>query len=174
MAKYAYTLFYLQYNYLISVFFYSLQLTPLYELVKEVPCSSVKKHYLKQSIEEYMAENDPCKCQPCQNGGEAAVEGTQCTCYCKPYTFGAACELGTLVQDQPGQHFVSSEFRISICSPASEVCPAARTTDAQHSAQEDLHMNESCFACPSSTSQRTFVLLLNAVDNINNSNCNLL
>lgn len=98
------------------MFFYSLQLTPLYELVKEVPCSSVKKHYLKQSIEEYMAENDPCKCQPCQNGGEAAVEGTQCTCYCKPYTFGAACELGTLVQDQPGQHFLSSrEFRMGIC-----------------------------------------------------------
>ncbi|NXY31797.1 CO7 protein, partial [Pomatorhinus ruficollis] len=78
------------------------KLTPLYDLVKEVPCSSVKKHYLKQAIEEYMAENDPCKCQPCQNGGEAAVEGTQCVCYCKPYTFGAACELGTLVQDQPG------------------------------------------------------------------------
>ncbi|NXM55275.1 CO7 protein, partial [Illadopsis cleaveri] len=78
------------------------KLTPLYNLVKEVPCSSVKKFYLKQAIEEYMAENDPCKCQPCQNGGEAAVEGTQCVCYCKPYTFGAACELGTLVQDQPG------------------------------------------------------------------------
>ncbi|NXU61718.1 CO7 protein, partial [Horornis vulcanius] len=78
------------------------KLTPLYDLVKEVPCSSVKKHYLKQAIEEYIAENDPCKCQPCQNGGEAAVEGTQCVCYCKPYTFGAACELGTLVQDQPG------------------------------------------------------------------------
>ncbi|XP_014820625.1 PREDICTED: complement component C7 [Calidris pugnax] len=78
------------------------KLTPLYELVKEVPCSSVKKHYLKQAIEEYMAENDPCKCQPCQNGGEPAVEGTRCVCYCKPYTFGAACELGTLVQDQPG------------------------------------------------------------------------
>ncbi|KFW79057.1 Complement component C7 [Manacus vitellinus] len=77
------------------------KLTPLYELVKEVPCSSVKKHYLKQAIEEYMAENHPCKCQPCQNGGEPAVEGTQCVCYCKPYTFGAACELGTLVQDQP-------------------------------------------------------------------------
>ncbi|KAI1240143.1 hypothetical protein IHE44_0011595 [Lamprotornis superbus] len=45
------------------------KLTPLYELVKEVPCSSVKKHYLKQAIEEYMAENDPCRCQPCQNGG---------------------------------------------------------------------------------------------------------
>uniref|UniRef100_A0A8C5TNB7 Complement component C7 n=1 Tax=Malurus cyaneus samueli TaxID=2593467 RepID=A0A8C5TNB7_9PASS len=78
------------------------KLIPLYELVKEVPCSSVKKHYLKQAIEEYMSENDPCKCQPCQNGGEPVVAGTQCVCYCKPYTFGAACELGILVQDQPG------------------------------------------------------------------------
>ncbi|KYO29039.1 complement component C7 [Alligator mississippiensis] len=78
------------------------KLTPLYELVKEVPCASVKRYYLKQAIEEYLAENDPCKCQPCQNGGEPAVIGTQCHCFCKPYTFGAACELGTLLQDQPG------------------------------------------------------------------------
>lgn len=93
-----------------------MQLTPLYELVKEVPCSSVKKHYLKQAIEEYMAENDPCKCQPCQNGGEAAVDGTQCVCYCKPYTFGAACEMGSLVQDQPGQYLLTlCEFRSGMC-----------------------------------------------------------
>ncbi|XP_061473153.1 complement component C7 [Rhineura floridana] len=78
------------------------KLTPLYELVKEVPCASVKRHHLKQAIEEYMSENDPCRCQPCQNGGEPAIVGTQCLCFCKPYTFGAACELGTLVQDQPG------------------------------------------------------------------------
>ncbi|KAL7989069.1 hypothetical protein Chor_007988 [Crotalus horridus] len=78
------------------------KLAPLYELVKEVPCASVKKLYLKKAIEDYLSENDPCKCKPCQNGGEPAVEGTQCLCFCKPYTFGAACELGTLVQDQPG------------------------------------------------------------------------
>ncbi|XP_026571841.1 complement component C7 [Pseudonaja textilis] len=78
------------------------KLAPLYELVKEVPCASVKKLHLKKAIEEYLTENDPCKCKPCQNGGQPAVEGTQCMCFCKPYTFGAACELGTLVQDQPG------------------------------------------------------------------------
>lgn len=78
------------------------KLTPLYELVKEVPCASVKRHHLKQAIEQYLSENDPCKCQPCQNGGQPAIDGTQCLCFCKPYTFGAACELGTLVQDQPG------------------------------------------------------------------------
>ncbi|ETE64494.1 Complement component C7 [Ophiophagus hannah] len=77
------------------------KLAPLYELVKEVPCASVKKLHLKKAIEEYLTENDPCKCKPCQNGGQPAVEGTQCMCFCKPYTFGAACELGTLVQDQP-------------------------------------------------------------------------
>ncbi|XP_053556403.1 complement component C7 [Bombina bombina] len=78
------------------------QLTPLYELVKEVPCSSVKKYFLKQAIEEYMNEISPCKCRPCQNKGQPAVEGTQCVCYCRPYTFGPACEFGFLAQDQPG------------------------------------------------------------------------
>ncbi|XP_054843310.1 complement component C7 [Eublepharis macularius] len=78
------------------------KITPLYELVKEVPCASVKRYYLKQAIEEYMSENDPCRCRPCQNGGQPAIVETQCLCFCKPYTFGVACELGTLVQDQPG------------------------------------------------------------------------
>ncbi|XP_063151784.1 complement component C7 [Candoia aspera] len=78
------------------------KLAPLYELVKEVPCASVKKLYLKQAIEDYLSENDPCRCKPCQNGGQPAAEGTQCICFCKPYTFGPACELGALVQDQPG------------------------------------------------------------------------
>ncbi|XP_044302545.1 complement component C7 [Varanus komodoensis] len=78
------------------------KLTPLYELVKEVPCASVKRLHLKHAIEEYLSENDPCRCRPCQNGGQPVIVGTQCLCICKPYTFGSACELGTLVQDQPG------------------------------------------------------------------------
>ncbi|XP_053145733.1 complement component C7 [Hemicordylus capensis] len=78
------------------------KITPLYELVKEVPCASVKRHHLKQAIEEYMSENDPCRCRPCQNGGQPVVDGTQCLCFCKPNTFGAACEQGNLLQDQPG------------------------------------------------------------------------
>uniref|UniRef100_A0A3Q2KNA7 Complement component C7 n=1 Tax=Equus caballus TaxID=9796 RepID=A0A3Q2KNA7_HORSE len=78
------------------------KLTPLYELVKEVPCASVKRLYLKRALEEYLDEFDPCHCQPCQNGGIATVEGTQCQCHCKPYTFGVACEQGVLVGDQAG------------------------------------------------------------------------
>lgn len=78
------------------------KLTPLYELVKEVPCASVKRLYLKRALEEYLDEFDPCHCQPCQNGGMAMVEGTQCRCFCKPYTFGMACEQGFLVGDQAG------------------------------------------------------------------------
>lgn len=78
------------------------KLTPLYELVKEVPCASVKRLYLKRALEEYLDEFDPCHCQPCQNGGMAIVEGTQCRCFCKPYTFGMACEQGFLVGDQAG------------------------------------------------------------------------
>lgn len=78
------------------------KLAPLYELVKEVPCASVKRLYLKRALEEYFDEFDPCHCQPCQNGGLAIVLGTQCQCHCKPYTFGSACEQGVLVGDQAG------------------------------------------------------------------------
>lgn len=78
------------------------KLTPLYELVKEIPCAAVKRLYLKRALEEYLDEFDPCHCQPCQNGGIATVEGTQCQCHCKPYTFGVACEKGVLVEDEAG------------------------------------------------------------------------
>ncbi|ELK06090.1 Complement component C7, partial [Pteropus alecto] len=78
------------------------KLTPLYELVKEVPCASVKRLYLKRALEEYLDESDPCHCQPCQNGGIASVEGTKCQCHCKPYTFGVACEQGVLAEDKAG------------------------------------------------------------------------
>ncbi|XP_053304065.1 complement component C7 [Spea bombifrons] len=79
-----------------------MKLTPLYELVREVPCSSVKRYYLKRAIEEYMNEEDPCKCKPCQNKGLPVIVGSKCVCHCKPYTYGSACEGGTLVQDDPG------------------------------------------------------------------------
>uniref|UniRef100_A0A8C6R2T0 Complement component C7 n=1 Tax=Nannospalax galili TaxID=1026970 RepID=A0A8C6R2T0_NANGA len=78
------------------------KLMPLYELVKEVPCASVKRLYLKRALEEYLDEFDPCHCQPCQNGGLTTVGGTQCQCHCKPYTFGVACEQGVLVGNQAG------------------------------------------------------------------------
>lgn len=81
----------------------SAQLTPLYELVKEVPCAAVKRLYLRRALEDYLDESDPCHCRPCQNGGLATVEGTQCQCHCKPYTFGAACEKGVLAGEEAGR-----------------------------------------------------------------------
>ncbi|KAH0627908.1 hypothetical protein JD844_008475 [Phrynosoma platyrhinos] len=90
------------------------KVTPLYELVKEIPCASVKRLYLKKAIEEYLSENDPCKCQPCQNGGQPAIAETQCLCFCKPYTFGPACEFGSLVQDQPGKICSLSQLPLGV------------------------------------------------------------
>ncbi|KAG9488452.1 hypothetical protein GDO78_007973 [Eleutherodactylus coqui] len=78
------------------------KLAPLYELVKDVPCYSVKRLYLKRAVEQYMDEDSSCRCKPCQNKGLPVVEGTKCVCHCKPYTHGSACEQGSLVQDDPG------------------------------------------------------------------------
>lgn len=78
------------------------KITPLYELVKEVPCAAVKRLYLKRALEEYLDEFDPCHCRPCQNGGMATVVETQCRCHCKPYTEGEACEKGFLVGNHAG------------------------------------------------------------------------
>ncbi|XP_006626977.2 complement component C7 [Lepisosteus oculatus] len=78
------------------------KLRPLFELVKEVPCAAVKRYNLKRAIEEYLNENHPCNCKPCQNNGIPAVKDTLCTCVCKPDTYGPACELGTLLMEQPG------------------------------------------------------------------------
>ncbi|KAF3828701.1 hypothetical protein GH733_004607, partial [Mirounga leonina] len=98
------------------------KLTPLYELVKEVPCASVKRLYLRQALEEYLDEFDPCHCRPCQNGGIATVEGTQCQCHCKPYTFGVACEQGVLVGNDAGQLLEPHCFPLSLAPK--EFCPS--------------------------------------------------
>nr|BAU69608.1 complement C7 [Sphyrna zygaena] len=75
------------------------KLAPLPELVKGVPCAGVKRHYLQRAIEDYISEVDPCRCRPCQNSGQTVVVGSGCQCFCKPYTFGIACERGVLAQD---------------------------------------------------------------------------
>lgn len=78
------------------------KLRPLYELVKEVPCAGVKKLHLKRALEEYLQEQHPCHCRPCNNNGQPTVTGTQCSCSCKPGTYGLACEGGSIVGEQPG------------------------------------------------------------------------
>uniref|UniRef100_A0A3B3Z937 EGF-like domain-containing protein n=1 Tax=Periophthalmus magnuspinnatus TaxID=409849 RepID=A0A3B3Z937_9GOBI len=79
------------------------KLRPLYELVKEVPCSGLKKLYLRRALEHFLSEQDPCHCRPCHNNGAPLVTGTQCTCVCRPGTSGPACEGGSVIGEQPGK-----------------------------------------------------------------------
>ncbi|KAI1904943.1 hypothetical protein AGOR_G00010880 [Albula goreensis] len=78
------------------------KLRPLYELVKEVPCSAVKKLHLKRAVEAYLEEKHPCHCRPCKNNGQALLMGTSCTCICQADTSGPSCQQGTLMEGQPG------------------------------------------------------------------------
>ncbi|XP_040898354.1 complement component C7-like [Toxotes jaculatrix] len=78
------------------------KLRPLSELVKEVHCAGVKRLYLRRAIEQYLAESDPCHCQPCRNNGMAVMDGNECKCICKPGTSGLACEQGTEAEGQQG------------------------------------------------------------------------
>ncbi|XP_056147148.1 complement component 7b [Lampris incognitus] len=78
------------------------QLRPLYELVKEVQCAGLRKLLLKRATEEYLAEEHPCHCRPCENNGRPLLSGTECTCICRPGTFGEACERGAVIGEQPG------------------------------------------------------------------------
>lgn len=73
---------------------YVLQLRPLYELVKELPCSGLKRFYLKQALEQFLSEQDRCHCRPCRNNGTPLVSGSECHCVCRPGTSGPACEIG--------------------------------------------------------------------------------
>lgn len=83
------------------------KLRPLSELVKEVHCAGVKKLYLRRAIDQYLAESDPCHCQPCRNNGMAVMDGDECKCICKPNTSGMACEQGTEAEGQQGGHCLS-------------------------------------------------------------------
>lgn len=87
---------------IISAFVF-VQLRPLSELVKEVQCAGVKKLNLRRAIEQYLSENDPCRCQPCRNNGLVFTDGDSCKCVCKPGTSGQACELGAEIEGQQGE-----------------------------------------------------------------------
>ncbi|XP_057674287.1 complement component 7b isoform X1 [Corythoichthys intestinalis] len=78
------------------------KLRPVYELVKEVQCAGLKRLHLKRAIEEYLSEEHPCHCQPCQNNGQALLTGSECRCACRPGTSGQACQHGTVIGEQPG------------------------------------------------------------------------
>ncbi|KAF7655348.1 hypothetical protein LDENG_00057370, partial [Lucifuga dentata] len=80
----------------------NMKLRPLYELVKEVQCTGLKKIHLKRAIEEYLSEEHPCHCRPCQNNGQPLLTGSQCHCVCRLGTSGLSCEDGAVTGEQPG------------------------------------------------------------------------
>ncbi|XP_034751456.1 complement component C7 [Etheostoma cragini] len=78
------------------------KLRPLYELVKEVQCAGLKKLHMKRATEEYLAQEHPCHCRPCQNNGQPLLTGSECRCVCRPGTSGRACERGGAIGGQTG------------------------------------------------------------------------
>lgn len=79
------------------------QLRPLHELVKEVNCAGVKKLHLKRAIEEYLSQEDSCRCRPCQNNGQPLLVASVCYCSCRDGTSGAACQIGTVAREPAGE-----------------------------------------------------------------------
>lgn len=80
-----------------------IQLRPLHELVKEVDCAGVKKFHLKRAIEDYLSQEDPCHCRPCQNNGHPLLVNSVCYCNCQDGTSGAACQVGTVARQPAGK-----------------------------------------------------------------------
>ncbi|XP_062984200.1 complement component C9 [Elgaria multicarinata webbii] len=64
--------------------------------------SELKKRNLEQAVEDYVAEYNVCKCQPCQNGGTVILVNGRCECGCSAYFKGEACEIPTSTL-RPGQ-----------------------------------------------------------------------
>ena len=79
------------------------QVRPLYELVKEVECAGVKKLHMRRALEEYLSAEQPCRCRPCQQGGQPLLLASQCVCVCRLGTSGVACQSGAAVGAEPGR-----------------------------------------------------------------------
>lgn len=69
------------------------QVLPLIDLVRGIPCAATKRRHLKKALTQYLEEFDPCKCNPCPNNGRPILSGTECKCVCLTGTFGTNCEL---------------------------------------------------------------------------------
>ncbi|XP_015275642.1 PREDICTED: complement component C9 [Gekko japonicus] len=67
---------------------------PIYTLVPvKMPNAHTKKQNLEQAVEDYVAEYNVCKCQPCPNGGTVILVNGECICACSPYFKGMACQI---------------------------------------------------------------------------------
>ncbi|XP_061325449.1 complement component C6 isoform X2 [Pezoporus flaviventris] len=68
------------------------EVSPIMDLVKNVPCAVTKRRNLQRALKEYVGRFDPCQCAPCPNNGRPVLFGTECLCLCKAGTYGKSCE----------------------------------------------------------------------------------
>lgn len=68
------------------------ELTPIVDLVRNIPCAVTKRNNLRKAFQEYAAKFDPCRCAPCPNNGRPILSGTECLCVCQSGTYGKNCE----------------------------------------------------------------------------------
>uniref|UniRef100_A0A4W5MNN0 Complement component C9 n=1 Tax=Hucho hucho TaxID=62062 RepID=A0A4W5MNN0_9TELE len=57
-----------------------------------MPDANTKRLNLQRATQEYEAEYNVCKCQPCHNGGSLALLDGRCLCLCLPQFEGLACQ----------------------------------------------------------------------------------
>ncbi|NXF41595.1 CO6 protein, partial [Nyctibius bracteatus] len=68
------------------------EVSPIVDLVKNVPCAVTKRRNLGRALREYMGRFDPCQCAPCPNNGRPVLSGMECLCLCQAGTYGKNCE----------------------------------------------------------------------------------
>ncbi|KAJ7335035.1 hypothetical protein JRQ81_012976 [Phrynocephalus forsythii] len=84
--------------------------SPISTLVpSKMPDAEIKKQNIERAVEDYIAEYNVCKCQPCQNGGTVLLLNGKCECACTPYFRGEACQIPSSTFN-PGQVAVDGRW----------------------------------------------------------------
>uniref|UniRef100_A0A8C0IBN6 Complement C6 n=1 Tax=Bubo bubo TaxID=30461 RepID=A0A8C0IBN6_BUBBB len=111
------------------------EVSPILDLVKNVPCSVNKRRNLGRALREYVGRFDPCQCAPCPNNGRPVLSGTECLCLCQAGTYGKNCETRA-----PGYKSVAVDGRWSCWSEWSS-CDASFKTRRTRECNNPSPMN---------------------------------
>ncbi|NWY49350.1 CO6 protein, partial [Chionis minor] len=111
------------------------EVSPIMDLVKNVPCAVTKRRNLRRALREYAGRFDPCQCAPCPNNGKPVLSGTECLCLCQAGTYGKNCETRA-----PGYNSVAIDGRWSCWSEWSS-CDASFKTRRTRECNNPSPMN---------------------------------
>ncbi|XP_074788292.1 complement component C6 [Athene noctua] len=111
------------------------EVSPILDLVKNVPCSVTKRRNLGRALREYVGRFDPCQCAPCPNNGRPVLSGMECLCLCQAGTYGKNCETRA-----PGYKSVAVDGRWSCWSEWSS-CDASFKTRRTRECNNPSPMN---------------------------------